>query len=70
MAYTLEDYMANLKDSAMGKEKDIDMQSDEALEIVNDCLPRNQLARTLFKTDSPKLLISDKELRQKAGVNG
>lgn len=64
MTYTLEDYIASLRDSAMGKEKDIDMQSDEALEIVNDCLPRNKLARTLFKTGSPKLLISDKKLRE------
>ncbi len=64
MDYTLLDFVENLKAEGGNNIGHINMQSDEATDIINDCLPRNQLLRRMFETDSPKLLMSDRELRQ------
>jgi len=46
MEYTLRDFITNLEHC--GNAGDINMQSDKALELINECLPRNMMVKKIF----------------------
>lgn len=57
MLYTLGDFIENLKRQELDQ---ADIQSDEALEAINECLPRNLLiARLPELGDCPKKGVVD-----------
>lgn len=68
MTYSLREFITNLEASTLGKPDKVDMQSDEAIDAINDCLPRNMLLARMFETDSPKMFMSEKQLREERGV--
>jgi hypothetical protein len=47
MKYTLADFIQNIKREADGREGQIDLQSDEALAVINECLPRNMICERI-----------------------
>ena len=46
MRYTIGDFARNLLSEANADK--IDLQSDEALELLNECLPRNLMVRRIL----------------------
>ncbi len=46
MRYTIADFARNLLSEANAD--NIDLQSDEALELLNECLPRNLMVRRIL----------------------
>ena len=46
MRYTIADFARNLLNEANADK--IDLQSDEALELLNECLPRNLMVRRIL----------------------
>ena len=46
MRYTIADFARNLLSEANADK--IDLQSDEALELLNECLPRNLMVRRIL----------------------
>ena len=49
MEYTLRDFITNLENC--GNAGNINIQSDEALELINECLPRNMMVKKIFRED-------------------
>ena len=58
--YTLSDFKELLA-RRIAKERlgETNMQSDEALELLNEILPRNMMVRKLFREDDEALSIMD-----------
>lgn len=50
MLYTLGDFASNLESELKSNKglSDTNIQSDEALEVLNELLPRNMMAKKLF----------------------
>lgn len=61
MVYTLGDFIANLRRECPNP-SDVNMQSDEALEHINACLPRNMMVKKLFLEERAGKSILDVKL--------
>lgn len=61
MLYTLGDFAKNLGKELRSNKGlgDINIQSDEALELLNELLPRNMMTRKMFLEDKEGESISD-----------
>jgi hypothetical protein len=57
MLYTVGDFVHNLA-QRQGIDQ-LNIQSDDALEMLNECLPRNMMAKKLFKEEPEEESISD-----------
>jgi len=58
--YTLGDFKHRLSESiASDKAEGVNMQSDQALELINECLPRNQMLKRLFHEEKDGESIMD-----------
>ena len=54
MSYTLKDFIRNLTEQLKANMSliDADMQSDEAIEALNQCLPRNMIIARVPKKEA------------------
>ena len=58
--YTLGDFKHRLSESiATDKAEGANMQSDQALELLNECLPRNLMLKRLFHEEKEGESIMD-----------
>lgn len=65
MLYTLGDFASNLESELKSNKglSDANMQSDEALELLNELLPRNMMAKKLFLEKKERESILDVKKR-------
>jgi hypothetical protein len=56
--YRLADFIYNLEQQGMGE---LNIQSDEALELINESLPRNMMVARLFLEETTGESITDIE---------
>lgn len=65
MLYTLGDFASNLESEFKSNKglSDANIQSDEALELLNELLPRNMMAKKLFLEDKESKSVLDVKKR-------
>ena len=65
MLYTLGDFASNLESELRSNKglRDTNIQGDEALELLNELLPRNMMAKKLFPEKEQRESILDVKKR-------
>ena len=65
MLYTLGDFASNLESELRSNKglRDTNIQGDEALELLNELLPRNMMAKKLFLEKKERESILDVKKR-------
>jgi hypothetical protein len=60
--YTVGDFIHNLKGQGVEAEN---MQSDKAVEAINECLPRNLMVTRLFREEKDESIMDAHKFRER-----